>query len=161
MPAPPGNKNAFRHGLRTIAMLPKDCAWVKRRLAAFRNCLEDACTAAHGEIDLVRGAGIQTVLRWEQVAILAGRWLREANDELTSETKLNFAKMIAQASENRDRALARLDLGDKRDVDPWDVLSAPVTSEATHEPPDGGCGGNGCQGGCKCQSRTEAMEADA
>jgi len=109
--APPlRNKNAFRHGLRTVGMLPKDCSWVRKRLAAFRNLLEVAVTETHGKIGLVHGAIIQTTLRWEMVAVLAQRWLREANDELSPTEKLAFARQIALASDSRDRALGRLDL---------------------------------------------------
>jgi len=51
--APPlRNKNAFRHGLRTVGMLPKDCSWVRKSLAAFRNLLEVAVIDAHGKIGL-------------------------------------------------------------------------------------------------------------
>jgi len=109
--APPlRNKNAFRHGLKAIGMLPKDCEWVHRRLVAFRGVLEDEVTATHGRIGLVHGAIIQTTLRWEMVAVLAQRWLREANDTLSPTEKLAFARQIAMASDSRDRALGRLDL---------------------------------------------------
>jgi len=44
------------------------------------------------------------------VAVLAQRWLREANDTLSPTEKLAFARQIALASGSRDRALNKLNL---------------------------------------------------
>jgi len=80
----------------------------------------------HGSVSLTKSCLIQTIVRFELVAALAQRWLREADSDLTPTEKLNFAKVIADSSDKRDRVLLRLDL----DKDPADFLDALYTTPA-------------------------------
>lgn len=133
----PGNSNRFQHGLRMTGTLPKDCQWLYRRLVTFRRCLEREVIAVHGELDIVHAATLQSVLRWEQVALLAQRWLRTCPD-LSPDQKLAFIRQVATASDSRDRALARLKLQSESENDPWSVLTE--TRPAADRPGDDASG---------------------
>ena len=121
MAPPKGNSNAIRHGLRAVATLPPGCNWVRKRLVQFRQSVEGAIVDTHGEVDLFRAATLQTAVRWEAVAQLAARWLREAGDTLSPTDKLTFVRQAAMASESRDRSLKALGL-DKSQVADLDNL---------------------------------------
>lgn len=106
--APPGNKNAVRHGL-TTGKLPVGCGWVATLTNHLRTALENAVIAAHGEITLYEAAVINTAIRWERHAMLAQRWLRITAD-LTIDQKLAFHREVARASTERDKCLKELGL---------------------------------------------------
>ena len=108
--APKGNRNALRHGLRA-GKLPKDCRYLENRINEVRRNLEDAVTQCHGSLSIEAAAYIQTALRWETHAALAQRYLTKDGAKLTPSDKLHFSREIANASANRDRAIAMLELG--------------------------------------------------
>ena len=116
--APAGNDNAATHGLRSEglrfglrgAKLPKGCRGVENRGHSLRRQLEAACMDCHGEVNLVMAAHIQTAVRWELHWALSMRWLRTEFDQLSPVDRIRFSESAAKASENRDRAIAKLDL---------------------------------------------------
>ena len=168
MAAPEGNQNRTQHGCRavrsqyreglTLGKLPPGCSWLRRKITRFRNALEQAVLDRVGVLGIVDVAIIQSAARWETHAELCRRWLTEG--DLTPDQRLNFSRQVASASSERDRCLAKLPLASEHQEDPWDVLTT-IPAEAAPEPPESECNGNGCEGGCKCQSRTEAKEGTA
>jgi len=112
------NRNAVRHGLLAGA-LPKGCSYIAQASNFARGELEKAVQAARGKVTLADAATIQTVLRWERHAMLAGRWLRRSFDELTHDQRLYFSREVARASAERDKAIDRLKLDAEA---PWGSL---------------------------------------
>src|SRR5688500_13985998 len=102
--APPGNRNALRHGLKA-GQLPKDAKYIEVRLNVVRRNLEDAVVRTHGNVSEEHACYVQTAIRWERHAALAQRWLTKADKDLSPSEKLQFSREIAQASANRDRAI--------------------------------------------------------
>ena len=121
--APLGNRNSLRHGLRA-GQLPPGCSGIVKALGAFRRSLEDAVMVNHNEIRLVDAASISTAMRWERHARLAQKWLTDHFDELTHADRLNYSKAVAQASENRDRAIRSLDIDAPAAADAWSTIDA-------------------------------------
>lgn len=107
--APPNNANAIRHGLRT-GQLPPGCSYVRRLVTTLRDALERATIDAHGEVGVYHAASINTAARFEQVALLAQRWLREGFAEMSHDQRLAYAREIAKASAARDAAIKSLSL---------------------------------------------------
>jgi len=122
---PRGNRNALRHGLRG-AVLPKDARYIQNRLDNIKRILEDAVLRARGAVDEADAAAIQTAQRWERVACLAERWARLKGDEL-KDKMVDYYERAAKASEARDKAIARLKLGDQRDNVLDALYSRPTT----------------------------------
>ncbi len=135
--APLENGNAGKHFLRGGGW-PKDAVREQRRVQALTRALTVATIAAHGEVDLVNAAIIQTAGRWERVAQLANRWLRLECDKLNASERLAFARETARASEARDRAIRELNIGSKANADPWALIDAriveadPTQGESNH-----------------------------
>lgn len=107
MPAPPKNRNASRHGLRSAA-LPKGASYVARATNELRRAVEDAVIVAKGEVNILDAAAIQTLLRHERHAMLCQRWLRREHDKMTLAERLKFSAEIGRASAERDKALRSL-----------------------------------------------------
>lgn len=103
--APSGNRNNLRHGLRA-GRLPPGCGTIRRAIDELRRQLEDAVLRAHGEIDVLAAAQIQTAIRFERHAMLAQRWLRLNADMMQPAERLAYSRDIAKASESRDKAMA-------------------------------------------------------
>lgn len=113
---PYGNTNAFRHGLRS-SKLPKTLIWAERRTNVFRQFIEAAVMEAKGEITLIDASSINTAIRWERHAILAGHYLNKELDSLTPDQRLSYSREVANASTQRDKCLRALGIDSK--VDPW------------------------------------------
>jgi hypothetical protein len=119
MPAPEGNSNAWKHGLRSSLVLvavPPKAAWIKKLMAAFRRDLEAAVVERHGEVSLMRAAVINSASRHETIAQLAGRMLKLAGDEVKTETKLAILDRIGRATDARDRCIRALELDATHDA---------------------------------------------
>lgn len=99
----------MRHGLRG-SKLPKNCAYIEKVVNALRRNVEEALLSVKGEISLGDAATINTILKWERHGSLASRWLRLEADSLSPGDRLKFSEAIAKASDNRDKAIARLQL---------------------------------------------------
>jgi hypothetical protein len=139
MPAPEGNSNAWKHGLRSSLVLvavPPKAAWIKKLMAAFRRDLEAAVVERHGEVSLMRAAVINSASRHETIAQLAGRMLKLAGDEVKTETKLAILDRIGRATDARDRCIRALDL-EATPGSAWDAyFSSPIDlpGPTDHEP---------------------------
>jgi hypothetical protein len=107
--APPGNRNAMRHGLRS-GKLPLNCVYIERQINKLRRTLEDAVVAAHREVTILHASSIETACKWEMHGALALKWLREQGKNLKPMELLNFSQAIAKASTERDKAIATLKL---------------------------------------------------
>lgn len=103
------NTNALRHGL-TAANLPKSCRYIYHRLNNLRRTLETLLVESKGEVGMADGATIQTILRWERAAQLAERYFRLEGAKLGAVVAQGFVDKAADASEKRDKAIARLKL---------------------------------------------------
>ena len=173
MGAPPKNKNNVKSGVRmakglstrrhgmTLSRLPDGCQYIHRRASELRNALEQEVVSQRDEITLPELAIVNTIATWTVHGLLCSRWLQKAGETLNHSERLAYSREVARAAAERERAIGRLGLEKPRDRDPWSILDAPpIASEATHEPPDGGCGGNGCQGGRKCQGDVDATEGN-
>ena len=126
---PKGNINAIRHGLKA-GRLPKDARYIEYRMNAFRRELEAAVLEAKREISLTDAAYIQTAMRWERHAALAQRWLTKQHKELTPEQLIQFSREVARASTERDKAIASLELGDRKNLLPW---LTPANNGSSHD----------------------------
>lgn len=113
--APAGNSNSVRHGLRANK-LPARLAWADRRVNSFRKVVEQAVIDAKGEVSLVDAATIQTCLRFEKHAILAGHWLAKEIDNLSPDQRLAHSREVAKASAERDKCLRSLGIDTPPDV---------------------------------------------
>jgi hypothetical protein len=139
MPAPPGNQNATKHGLRSSLVLvavPPKAKWVKVLMAAFRRDLEAAVVERHGEITVTKAALVNSATRHETIAQLAGRMLKLSGDDLKAETKLAIMDRIGRATDARDRCIRALDL-EATPGSAWDAyFSSPIDlpGPTDHEP---------------------------
>lgn len=128
-----GNLNAVKHGQRSrdrfnlvVGMGAKRDRKIIDRLRAFRNRLEKIVVEAHNEVSVLRAALINSATRWEKVAALGDRWLREEAESLDVNDRLNLVKSIAQASDSRDKCIKALGL-DSKPADLWaGVYAAPL-----------------------------------
>lgn len=106
--APIGSANAVRHGLRA-AKCPPGCSYIDAAARELRKAITGELLE-RGELTLYREALIQSCLRHEVRAQLAGRWLRVAYDTLDAEKRLALLAAISKATDDRDRCLARMGL---------------------------------------------------
>lgn len=107
---------------------PKATRYITAKLCIFRDALEQACIAAHGQVGLLHAAAISTALRWERASALSTKWFREHGDEMDVLDRVTLQKSIAEASERRDRAIEKLKL-DAKPADVWaEVYSQPLPS---------------------------------
>ena len=134
------NGNAKKHGIYSLGKLPAGASYVRKIIGKFRSELEKAVLDKHGEIDVMRSATIQTACRHEQVALLAGRWLRNHIGEMTHAERLTYLKTVADASERRDKAIKSLEI-EKSTHDPWAEIYN-VKSDALNGPESPGDGLN-------------------
>lgn len=137
MPAPKNNENAVKHGQRCrfglmIGGGPKATRYITTKLCEFRDALEQATVATHGEISIPHAAAIVTALRWERAAALSTKWFREKGDGMAVLDRVALQKAIADASERRDRAIEKLKL-DAKPADVWADLHQPNASHVAHE----------------------------
>jgi hypothetical protein len=107
---PLGSCNNFRHGLRG-SNLPKGCQHIQRATCAFRRQLEASVMEARGEVSLTDAAFVNTAYRAERHAQLAQRWLALEAANMTPADRLNYSREVVRASEQRDKAIASLNLG--------------------------------------------------
>lgn len=107
--APLRNRNRTTHGLRATA-LPSGCAAIAGECNAFRRMLFDELEAIHGagQIPVAIQTVVQSIMRHEQAARLAGRWLRQVGEASTLDDRLKLLATIRASTESRDKAIARL-----------------------------------------------------
>jgi hypothetical protein len=110
-----GEQRALKHGRRcqalAIGKMPRKFSYIRRQLMAFKNQLDAALIKAKGQIDLIDAATVQTCLRAERHARLCERLLATETD-LEIDQKANLSREAHKASQDRDKALARLGLDD-------------------------------------------------
>lgn len=142
--APQGNKNAYRHGLRQsgdrgdrrLLVLPSSPSrdrWADRLVDALRRKWEEAVVAQKGQLSRADEEAIQTAAKWELHSIRAGLWLRRDSEKITHAERMTASREVAEASERRDRALARLALG-ANTSDNADPFAAYFASRANATP---------------------------
>ena len=121
--APKENLNGAKHYL-SAGGWPADATHDRRLVAKFGRVLRDEVLAAGGKLDIMTGATIQTVLRWERHARLAARWLRREGEKMEPAERLHFSKEVAMASERRDKAMRLLRIGEKPGGFDWPTVDA-------------------------------------
>jgi hypothetical protein len=107
--APRSNRNALRHGLRSVRS-PAGCLYIDQQLASFRRHLEDAIIATHGEVSIHHSAVVLAALRTAGHAMKAGHWLRQSWAELSWEERLKFDRETADYMSKFERHIASLKL---------------------------------------------------
>ena len=107
--AQPENTNSVRHGFYA-GKLPGHLEYIEKRVNKQRRELEALVIARKGDVSVMDAAAINSVLKWERHGVLANHWLREQDATLSAADKLKFSEAVAKASDNRDRALAKLKL---------------------------------------------------
>ena len=103
MPAPLGNKNAYRHGLRSNQTSDPS---VNNQLRAFRREIRQA-VAPDSQLTVAQEALIQSLVRHETRALLAGHYLRR-EAKLPVERRMDLLNTITSATAERDKVLQRL-----------------------------------------------------
>jgi hypothetical protein len=126
MPAPVANTNALTHGMAAGA-LPPGCGHVVKATKALRTSLQNAVMAARGQVSITDAAAINTAIRFERLAMLAQRWLRLSCDTMSHDQRLAYAREVARASAERDKAIRSLKLD--ADADPMAALAAAFAIE--------------------------------
>lgn len=138
MPAPVGNTNALRFGLRTnrygmvLARLPLDSKGIIHRVGIFRRALEQAVIDKYGEVDVYRASLIQAASGWAIHGALCGAWLnRETNLKLADRVMLSREQ--ATSAEKRSTCLRQLGLDQRKDEEDWldELFSAPAITPET------------------------------
>ena len=148
--APQGNRNATRHGLRASS-LPPGCLYLQSQLTAFRRYIRDELVARDSRpTTTYQEAILQSAVRHETRAVLAGRWLRKEAAKLTIEQRISLTREIGNATDARDRCLKMLGLDQDARQGAIDAL---YTTEPTPDNTDdnrptslsnGGLGPNPC-----------------
>jgi hypothetical protein len=149
---PSGNQNRATHFLNCSGW-PADAIQDRRHVAALGRALRQAVLDCGTLLDVVTLATIQTAMRWEKHARLAGRWLRKEAATLTPDQRLAFSRESARASAERDKAIAALGLKRPSERSPWDVLDAmPATNgqDHNHQASDATAGPSVAQEGEEC-----------
>ena len=122
--APKGSRNALRHGLR-CGFLPRGCRRIESDANELAGAVEDAVVAARGAISVTDAATISRATKWETHGRLATRWLTKRSDELTPDQLLRFSNQTVRAATERDKAVADLELSDRRLQSLWGYHNAP------------------------------------
>jgi hypothetical protein len=104
MPAPAGNRNAYRHGLRSTAT-PE--AGVDGQVRALKREIRQQLAGADGRLTLAQEALLQSLARHEIRALLAGVYLRKEKT-LTVDQRLNLLATVTSATAERDKILRQL-----------------------------------------------------
>ncbi|HVX14375.1 MAG TPA: hypothetical protein VHC22_24525 [Pirellulales bacterium] len=123
--APARNQNRTTHAIFGIG-LPKGTSHIAERLNRLRRELAALVESEHGEVSLYHAAVIDAAVKWERLAQLAGRWLRKEGDKLQPAEKLTFAKEIARAAVERNRAMRDLGINAKAEWNPGSIYDEPV-----------------------------------
>lgn len=123
--APAGNQNRTRHAIFSLG-LPSGTSHIAERLNRLRRDLAGLVEERDGKVSLYAAAVIDAAVKWERLGQLAGRWLRKEGDKLAPTEKLTFAKEIARAAVERNRAMAALGLDVAPNSSPWAALDAEI-----------------------------------
>lgn len=121
---PKGNANAAKHGLRIarrglqMQRLPKKFRYLNQQILIYRSRLEEAVTAARGEINLYDAHLIQTATTHAMRAELCHRYVTDEIEQGTTFQPMEllaYLKAIGDARDARDRCLSKLGL-DQREA---------------------------------------------
>lgn len=106
--------------------------------------LQDAVTAAAGDLGIVELATIQSACRWERFALWAQRELRRRADELSADQRLAYARATCTGSSERDKCIKSLRLDRDKAGKVFDLLyasplpfSGPVGADGSKDQGDG------------------------
>jgi hypothetical protein len=127
MPAPMGNQNRTRHGLRSTR-LPDGCRYLEKATYRMREQLERECVTRFGSLDIRQAGLIQSAGRHEVRASLAARWLRVEGDRLGISDRLALLREMGNATNARDKAIEKLGL-DVPASEPVDSSGRPMTAQ--------------------------------
>ncbi len=125
-----GNTSAMTHGIQG-SVLPPGCSHITAQLDRFRRATQEAAIAARGELGLIELCAIQTSTSWYRHALLARRWLRIADAQMTLDQKIFFSREEARALAERDKALRQLGLDQRDNGAPTTLYTLPIDPEPT------------------------------
>jgi len=146
-----GNRAACKHGLESglgLGRYPKGCSTVKRHVGRFRRSLEAAARAQPGRKDRPLSVAdhglVLTACVHEKRRRLAEWWLASASDrgDLTTDQFISLNRVIAEAADARDRAVARL----LASGGAFDLAALLGGASGPPTPSDGSSRGNGLPG---------------
>lgn len=136
MPAPQGNMNAVRNGIKVRTLVVGDLhpRWraLQREALAYRRALEDATVERHGEVSVVHAHAVDTAAAATLHAAVCRWLLRKQLDKMSTQDILNCSREVLKAKETRDRAVKNLNL----DRDTTNVLDALYTIQTNDLPHD-------------------------
>lgn len=107
-----------RHGLYSNKS-PVGCSYIDKQANQFRKCLEDAVLERYGKIDIANACHVNTAHESLKHAAKAASWLRRGWDDMDWSTRLQFSREVVTALEKRDRAVAKLGLGEETSGKKW------------------------------------------
>lgn len=104
MPAPLKNRNAYRHGLRSNQTSDPV---VNNQLRAFRRSIREELAGVNGLPTVAQEALLQSAVRHETRALLAGHYLRR-EAKLPIARRMELLAAISAATAERDKVLRQL-----------------------------------------------------
>lgn len=128
MAAPILNRNRLTHGCRTLVhgRLPKGASYVEKITRKLLIQIEAEVVRVRGTISLTDASTINAIVRWERHCQLMQLWLRKGKD-LTPDQCMKYSREICLATEKRDAAIRRLDIGQAlASRSPWTAPPASV-----------------------------------
>jgi hypothetical protein len=133
MPAPKGNANARRHGLRGSQVRE---AGINGQIRAFDRLVRAELGRAPS---FIQEAYLQTLKGLETKALLAWNYLRKEGEKLPLDQRLRLMDVATTARESRDRVLGQLGISlenGKSTGSVWDALKnfQPPTSPQSFSP---------------------------
>lgn len=157
----PGNANRTLHGLRASG-LPASATYLEGQLRAFRSYVRGELAARGVDAGILHEALLQSAVRHETRALLAAKWLRDQDGELSLDQRLQLLTTISAATDSRDKCLFRLGL-DKQDGRTITALYSGVAATACHGdgPGDAGPASESHTGPDAADATPEATDADA
>lgn len=105
----PHNQNRVSHGLRASG-LPASASYLEGQLRAFRSYVRQELAARGVDVGVFHEALLQSAVRHETRALLAAKWLRDKESELTIEQRLSLMAAVSSATDSRDKCLDRAGL---------------------------------------------------
>lgn len=114
----PGHRHSTLHGLRASG-LPGGCRYLEQQLTAFRGLLRDELGPTPS---VYQQALAQSATRHETRALLASRWLRLHEKDLSHNDRLAFLKHVGDATDARDKCLQRMGLDKDNEGNVFDAL---------------------------------------
>ena len=107
--APPGNRNSYKHGLRSTRLGP-GMEYINRQAITYRKAVETETLGVRGKLGVWEQSLLQTATQWLITALKIERLLRFFDADLNNDQRVSYAEKCARALSERDKCLAKLGL---------------------------------------------------